>query len=170
MTTTWTTFTVGDWIVHRQYGIGQIKKREEKTISGKCEEYFRVQTPDSLIWLPVNKVDQSWFRPIATPTEFHEAIDILQKPPSQMDSNFMMRKDRINRVQSENSIPAIARLIRDLCGRRTHKSLSNTEQRALHHLTERFLAEWCVATNLEINKARIKLNTFLNGGQTLLPQ
>jgi len=163
-----TTFTEGDWIVHRQYGIGQIKKREEKTISGKCEEYYRVQTPDSVIWLPVNKLDRSWFRPIATPNDFHEAIDILQKPPQKMDPDFMKRKDRINRVQTENSIPAIARLIRDLCGRRCHKTLSDTEQRALRHLTERFVAEWSVSTKIDIAIARSKLNNFLNGPQLRL--
>lgn len=162
------TFTEGDWIVHRQYGIGQIKKREEKTISGRCEEYYRVVTPDSVVWLPVNKLDQSWFRPIATPNDFHEAINILQKPPNQMDSNFMKRKDRINKVQTENKIQAIACLIRDLCGRRSHKSLSDTEQRALRHLTERFLAEWSVSTNMDINIARKKLNNFLTGGQNQL--
>ncbi|KAA3664195.1 MAG: hypothetical protein DWQ04_07000 [Chloroflexi bacterium] len=161
-------FTEGDWIVHRQYGIGQIKKREEKTISGRCEEYYRVQTPDSVVWLPVNKLDQSWFRPIATPTDFHEAINILQKPPNQMDANFMNRKDRINRVQTENSIPAIAQLIRDLCGRRSHKSLSDTEQRALRHLTERFIAEWSVSTNIDISMARNQFNGFINGTQRQL--
>ena len=156
-------FSEGDWIVHRQYGIGQITKREEKTISGRCEEYYKVQTPDSVIWLPVNKLDQSWFRPIATPTDFHEAINILQNPPNKMDSNFMKRKDRINQVQSENSIPAIAQLIRDLCGRRCDKSLSDTEQRALRHLTERFIAEWSVATDIEITMARAQFNQLLNG-------
>lgn len=161
-------FTEGDWIVHRQYGIGQIKKREQKTISGRREEYYRVQTPDSVIWLPISKLDQSWFRPIATPTDFHEAIDILKKPPNQMDANFMNRKNRINQVQSENSIPAIAQLIRDLCGRRCHKSLSDTEQRALRHLTERFIAEWSVATNIEISKARNQFNGFINNKQTQL--
>lgn len=157
------TFSEGDWIVHRQYGIGQITKREEKTISGRCEEYYKVQTPDSVIWLPVNKLDQSWFRPIATPTDFNEAIDILKKPPTKMDSNFMKRKDRINRVQSENSIPAIARLIRDLSGRRCNKSLSDTEQRALRHLTERFIAEWSVSAKIEISMARNQFNQFVNG-------
>jgi CarD family transcriptional regulator len=164
MTINMTTFSVGDWIVHRQYGIGQIQTKEEKNISGRIEEYYRVKTPDSEIWLPIKKLDQSWFRPLATPGELDEAKSILQKPPRQMDTNFVKRKDRINKVQSENAIPAIARLIRDLFARQIHKSLSDTEQRALRHLTERFIAEWSVCLNLEQEIARSQLSNLLNQG------
>ena len=167
MTINMTTFSVGDWIVHRQYGIGQIQQKEEKTISGTREEYYRVKTPDSEVWLPIKKLDQSWFRPLATPVELDEAKTILRNPPRQMDTNFMKRKDRINKVQSENAIPAIARLIRDLCARQLHKSLSDTEQRALRHLTERFIAEWSVCMNLELDLVRNQLNNMLNQGRTL---
>ncbi len=79
----------------------------------------------------------------------------------------MKRKDRINQIQTENAIPAIARLIRDLCARQTHKSLSDTEQRALRHLTERFIAEWSVCMNMEQELARRQLSSLLNQGQTL---
>ncbi|MCP5095046.1 MAG: hypothetical protein GY943_05805 [Chloroflexi bacterium] len=167
MTINITPFTEGDWIVHRQYGIGQIQQKEEKNISGTREEYYRVKTPDSEIWLPLKKLDQSWFRPLSTPGELDEAKSILKNPPRQMDTNFMKRKDRINQVQSENAIPAIARLIRDLCARQAHKSLSDTEQRALRHLTERFIAEWSVCMNMEQEIARRQLSSLLNQGQTL---
>lgn len=151
----------GDWIVHRRYGIGQIKQKEEKTISGKRAEYFKVKTPDSEIWLPVTKLDQSWFRPIATPTEIHEAIEILTQPACCMAPEFLRRKERIQQVQNENSIPAIAQLIRDLWGRQRDKSLSMTEQEALRRLKGRLATEWAVAMDKEQEMALKELHTIL---------
>ena len=151
----------GDWVVHRQYGIGQIKEREQRSISGRTAEYYKVKTPDSIIWLPVEKIDNSWFRPIASPTEIDEAICILSQPATNMDPNFMSRKERIQQVQSENSVPAIAKLIRDLWGRQQHKSLSMTEQRALRRLKERLATEWAVAVDKEQAIILDELQTLL---------
>lgn len=161
MSLTLSMLSEGDWIVHRQYGIGQIKIREMRIISGQKSEYLKVQTPDSEIWLPISKIDQSWFRPIATPTEIDEALNILQQPPSSMDPNFMCRKERIQKVQSENSITAIATLIRDLWGRQQQKSLSMTEQRALRRLKERLGTEWAVALNMEQQAVLTELQVLL---------
>ena len=151
----------GDWVVHRQYGIGQIKEREQRSISGVTAEYYKVKTPDSIIWLPVEKIDNSWFRPIASATEINEAITILSEPASLMDPNFMSRKERIQQVQTENSVPAIAKLIRDLWGRQQHKSLSMTEQRALRRLKDRLATEWAVATNKKQAAILDELQTLL---------
>lgn len=151
----------GDWIVHRQYGIGQIEEREIRCISGRTSEYFKVKTPDSEIWLPIEKIDQSWFRPIASPKEIDEAIHILAEPAHSMDPNFISRKERILQVQSENSVPAIAKLIRDLWGRQQQKSLSMTEQRALRRLKDRLATEWAVALNTEQELILSKLQGLL---------
>lgn len=155
-------FSTGDWIVHRQYGIGQIENKEEKSISGCCEEYYKIKTPDSIIWLPVNKVDKSWFRPIVTQAEIKEALELFKQPPNRMDSNFMKRKERIQKVQSENRIPAIACLIRDLMARQSQKALSDTEKRALTHLVERFIAEWSVCSGRDQDSLHEELNLMLS--------
>lgn len=169
MTATILMFAVGDWIVHRHYGIGQITKREKRTISGNTAEYLKVKTPDSTIWLPITKLDESWFRPLASPEEFEEAVIIFKRPANQMNSNFMTRKERIQQVQNENSIPAIARLIRDLCYRQEQKALSLTEQRALRRLKERFVMEWSVALDLEEEAARQQLQSLLEDSYQQMP-
>lgn len=152
----------GDWVVHRQYGIGQIREREERSISGQTAEYFKVQTPDSEIWLPVEKMEQSWFRPIATLSEIDEAISFLSQPAMSMDPSFLSRKERIQQVQNENSIAAIAQLVRDLWGRKQQKSLSMTEQRALRRLKERLATEWAVATKQEHTVTLAKVQCLLD--------
>ena len=170
MTTNFPILSEGDWIVHRQYGIGQVKQKERKTISGNREEYYHIKTPDSEIWLPVNKINQTSFRPLTSPNELDAALDILQNRPQQMAPNFVNRKNRINKVQSENSFPDIAALIRDLRGRKAHKALSNTEQAALRHLTNRFIAEWSACMKMEHSNVQRQLNILLEKNISSLPQ
>ncbi len=79
-----------------------------------------------------------------------------------MAQNFNTRKSRIKRVMTENSIVSIARVVRDLSGRRKRRrTLSKTEDSALRKLKDRLLAEWVVATGLDEEEAREKLKELL---------
>ena len=52
-----TSFAVGDWIVHKWYGIGQIKKIEKKPIEGEKVRVFNVAIEDGAFFVPVNDED-----------------------------------------------------------------------------------------------------------------
>ncbi|MFO7536740.1 MAG: CarD family transcriptional regulator [Chloroflexota bacterium] len=144
----------GNWIVHKRYGIGQIQGVEEKNISGESADYYRVETHNSIVWLPVDDLNKDAFRALASPEEVEEAVDILQRPPRQMASNFNTRKKRIRDVMGKNSLLSIARLVRDLWYRQTGRTLSNTEHRALRRFMQRLAAEWSVCRDMEAEEAR----------------
>lgn len=144
----------GNWIVHKRYGIGQIQGVEEKNISGEPAEYYRVETHNSIVWLPVDDLNKDAFRSLATDEEFQEAVNVLQRPPHKMASNFNTRKKRIREVMGKNSLLAITRLVRDLWYRQTGRTLSNTEHRALRRFMQRLSAEWSVCRDVEADEAR----------------
>ena len=56
-------YTIGDWVVHQAYGVGQIKKIEVKPIHGEQVKCFRVNTKDSSFWFPKNCPDNLEFAP-----------------------------------------------------------------------------------------------------------
>jgi CarD family transcriptional regulator len=144
----------GNWIVHKRYGIGQIQGVEEKIVSGEPADYYRVETHNSIVWLPVADLNKDAFRALASSEEFEEAVEILQRPPRQMAANFNARKRQIHEVMSKNSILSIARLVRDLWYRQTGRTLSNTEHRALRRFMQRLTAEWSVCRNMDTEEAR----------------
>lgn len=154
-------YSSGDWIVHCHHGVGQIQGSVEMQISGESNLYYKVETEKSTMWIPVDKGDEEWFRPVTPRSEFQKILDILKKPPRAMASHHKRRHSRIKNVKSENSLAAIARTVRDLYARQKNKSLNNTEQRALRRLTNRLLAEWSVCMNMEQEEARQKLHTIL---------
>lgn len=151
----------GDWIVHLHHGVGEIECIEEKELGGDSTTYYKVVTKNKTLWVPLDKAENRWFRPLASDEEFDEIIDILRKPPREMHSNHNTRKARINSVKSSGSLQELARLIRDLWGRRAQRRLNNTEERALRRFTDRFLREWSVCKGLDEEEARQRMQTIL---------
>lgn len=153
----------GDWLVHQYYGVGQLKGKEIKYIGGEESTYFRLEMDNkSTIFIPEDKLNSEWFRPVASDNTLQEVKDILSRPPKKMAQNFNTRKSRIKQVMTENSIVSIARVVRDLSGRRKRRrTLSKTEDSALRKLKDRLLAEWSVATGLDEDEAKEKLKELL---------
>lgn len=159
-------WAAGKWIVHRQFGVGEILCREDKTISGETGEYFRVKTHDSMIWLPVNDVSDDW-RSILNEEEFGEVIEALKRPPQEMASHYQSRNGRINRARSQNDPLTSARLIRDLRGRwQREGKLRNIERDALRTLTRSLVQEWALSYGLKLSTARKRLMNLLRNGKS----
>lgn len=159
-------FDKGEWLVHKNYGTGQIRGIESKQISGEPAKYYKFQTEDSIIWLPLSDLDDDLIRPLSTEDEIQEAIQVLKKPPKEMASNFNKRKSRINRVQSSNRPVRIARLVRDLRERRRQEGgLRAAERRALRSLTKKLVQEWSVCMGIKVDSARKKLDQLLQKEQ-----
>lgn len=157
------TYTVEDWIVHTNYGVGQIKDIETKCISGEEKQYYRVETPDSTFWMPVDQMDSDVLRPLSTPDEILEAIDVFQKPVEEMPSNIKVRQSHIRDIQKRNTPRAMARLLRDLRAFKRKKGvLNNTESTILRNLTQRFASEWAIVTGVSRAKTLSKLERLLD--------
>lgn len=154
-------YDAGDWIVHLHHGVGEIECIEEKELGGASTTYYKVHTDNSTLWVPLDKAENRWFRPLCSSEEFDQVLDVMRKPPREMHSNHNSRKRRINEVKSEGSLMEMARLIRDLWGRRAERRLNNTEERALRRFTDRLLREWSVCKGLDEEEARHRMQTML---------
>ncbi|MEM7119533.1 MAG: CarD family transcriptional regulator [Chloroflexota bacterium] len=151
------------WVVHAQYGIGQIKGVDEKEISGEKAQYYRVKTKNSTFWVPTNQINNEMLRPLSAPEDIQEAIDILQKSPKSMSPNAKIRQTRIRETRQRNTPQAIARLIRDLRELQREKTILNQNERsALQNLKQRLAEEWAVVVGLKAEQAAVKLDALLN--------
>ena len=161
MTVDNTQFGKGDWIVHNRYGVGQIKGLEKKAYGGKEKSFYKVKTGNSTFWVPVENVDSSRIRPVASKSRMKRALTALRRTPHSMDKDHNMRKKRIKQVLLDSSLTAIAELLRDLAWRQAVKKLNPTEEDAMSRLQDRFIKEWSVALKISDREARQKLHTIL---------
>jgi RNA polymerase-interacting CarD/CdnL/TRCF family regulator len=157
-------YDAGSWIVHRHHGVGEIECIEEKSLGGSVTTYYKVVTADSTLWVPLTEADEELFRPLSSQEEFEQVLAILQRPPREMADNHLSRRSRINDVRAGNSLEEVARLLRDLWGRRAERPLNNTEERALRSLTDRLLSEWTVTRNVDEAEAEQRMRSLLDTG------
>jgi len=155
-------YSSGDWIVHRHHGVGQIKGTEVMNIGGSKSEYYKVQTDDSTFWLPLEKLDADLLRPLSSPAEMQEAIDVLGLSPQELNANPTERKVQISKIKPNNSPVAIAEILRDLSAHnKEKKQVSQTDSEALRYFTGLFLSEWSVCMNLDMGVAKQQLSDML---------
>jgi RNA polymerase-interacting CarD/CdnL/TRCF family regulator len=148
------TYSSGDWIVHRSYGVGQIRGIDIKKLEGDEVTYFKVRTRDSTYWLPVDKTHNSRIRPISSSPEFKQVISILKRPSREMDSDYKERRKRISKVEEKGSLEAITKLVRDLAALQAERGLNVTEERAFDRLSKRLISEWSACMKIEFEDAQ----------------
>ena len=161
-TNTTCTFSPDDWIVHRHYGIGQVKAVETKAIGEEETTYYKIDAHnDSTIWVPVTS-EEDLLRPAASEEQFAEVVQVLKRPSRKMNGHFQTRIARIRKVSREGNPVMLARTVRDLWARRSRRGqLSNTEESAWRRLVDRLIAEWTVSMDLNEDQANKRLYNLL---------
>jgi CarD family transcriptional regulator len=154
-------FKEGEWIKHPYHGVGQITDIEQKTLGGDDRLFYRVETDDKTFWIPVESAEESTARPIATEETLEESLELLADEPEEMADHYRKRRSRINEVRDSGRLPRIARLIRDLAGRRRRKSLNSTERRAYREFRQSLISEWSRVEGIPKEKAESRLRKFL---------
>jgi RNA polymerase-interacting CarD/CdnL/TRCF family regulator len=138
------TYAKGDWIVHAQYGVGQVKGIEKKVLDGENKVFFRVKTFDSVYWLSVVRTDVEYIRPITSEHTIKRALTMIRKPPEQLPKDHNKRNKVILEALKDPSLYAKARMIRDLNGKQQESRLNFTEEDAFIKMKNQLLNEWSV--------------------------
>ena len=137
-------YSIGDWIVHIYYGVGQILNKEEITLDGKRQMYFRIKTGNSSYWLPLAKIDVNRVRPLASKYQIKKALALIRKPPRQLSKDYKVRRKEISLAINDISLYSKAKMIRDLQGRKVSGKLNLGEIDQLNNLKEDFYDEWAI--------------------------
>ncbi len=160
MTNTANRYSPGEWIVHDAHGIGQVIAIENKKIGNKEADYYRIDTEDCTLWVPLD--GENLLRVLAAPEEFAEATAVLKRPSRQMSADYRSRLARIRRAQAKGTPQALARTVRDLWAReQRHGKLSKTENQALRDIFSQLLNEWSVSMGMNEKLTREKIYTLL---------
>lgn len=155
-------FEVGDWIVHRTYGIGQVRSIESKSISGEELPFYRVRTQNGTYWASTESDDNPRIRPVTGQEQVKQALKEFQQPPGELDLHHRAWRERIKSVSSEGRLLAMARVIRDLTAKSNLKKLNDFESQSLRQLSERFMREWSVSMELDLPTVRQRFHHMLD--------
>jgi RNA polymerase-interacting CarD/CdnL/TRCF family regulator len=154
-------YAKGDWLVHSNYGVGQVKGKVKKTLGGDKKTFFKVETFTSEYFLQTKKWDVPYIRRLSSEYQMKRALSILRKPPKPLSKHHKERYNQILEAASDVSIYTKARIIRDLFGRQQAGKLNFRDKESLKIIADKFLNEWSVVSDQEIDVLREKLNKAL---------
>jgi RNA polymerase-interacting CarD/CdnL/TRCF family regulator len=169
MTTKEGPFDKGDWIVHTYYGVGQIKSIEKKALGEDQSHYYKVESPNSTYFIPVENAENDRVRPIATKYRLRKVAKLLRGKPQELDEKHTVRKREISERLSEGSMESTAKLVRDLKGREKQFGLNDYDNKVLDDLITRLAVEWSITEEMEPETAHEKLDSFLEEALTKVP-
>jgi RNA polymerase-interacting CarD/CdnL/TRCF family regulator len=158
-------YAKGDWIVHRHHGVGQIKGSKKMQLGGEENTYCQIDTSDSTLWMPFEKVNDEWVRPLASADEMERALAALERRPRVVEADVNKRKKQISAVKPFHSPLVIAKLLRDLTAfNRKKKQVSQSDRDAVRYLTRLLASEYSVCMDLDVEKVREQLQAALSHG------
>ena len=157
----------GDWIVHTQHGVGQIRGVEKKKIGGNVRNYFRVSISGGEYWLPTNPLPD-YVRSVASQYKLRKAMKLIKKAPQGLPKDYK-ENDRVVAARlAEATLESRGELIRDLYARQHDDDMrmSAFSERYLLELRTQFVREMVVVLGVEKEEGKKKLDLALQESLT----
>lgn len=156
-------YSIGDWVVHVNYGVGEVRSVETRMISGDEADYYKIKTTDDLfVWVPVADEDEDYIRDLTSERKIDEVIEVLKNEPKALPQKSYGRQNRIKEAKTSHSILEKARLVRDLWMHRNEKRLGMKERRALKWATQHLVAEWALAADKQPDEVEKRIFQVLS--------
>jgi RNA polymerase-interacting CarD/CdnL/TRCF family regulator len=156
------TYERGDWIVHANYGVGQVRDLEKKKLDGEKQAYYRIKTFNGEYWLSVARTDVEYIRPVTSEYQINKALRMICKTPKELPEKHTERSKVIDEALKDPSLYTKARMIRDLYGKNQESKLNFSEEDALIKMKKQFLDEWSVIKKVDKEILEEKLDKALN--------
>lgn len=155
-------FQIGDKVVHRSYGVGEILQYDEKTLAGQAELYYVVRIKDMTIWVPINGSGEGSLRPTTPATEFEHLFEILGNSGETLSSDRLERRTELNDRLQRGTLESVCRIIRDLVCLRRHRKLNEHDNSVLERAQNLFVEEWVLALAVPRAEAQREMRRILS--------
>lgn len=154
-------FNVGDRVIHRSYGAGEILEVDQKKVAGKTADYYIVQTSNLTLWVPVEDEGESSLRFVTPANEFKAQCKILSSAGEALPEDRMERKTLLQERLRDGSLEAVCRVVRDLHELSKIKKLNDYDSAIMERAKTALLGEWMLALKIPHNQAEQELHDLL---------
>jgi CarD family transcriptional regulator len=154
-------FHIGDKVIHWTYGLGEIVDIEEKIIDGNPTNCYVVHALDTMIWIPINDLEQRSLRMPTSPEEFEGLFGILTSPGEKLQEDRVLRKNKLMAQLKDGKLASTCEVVRDLTYFKRSSKLSDLERALLERAIKSLIAEWSYSLGMSIGQAEEAMATLL---------
>ena len=155
-------FRVGDHVVHRVYGLGEIIRVDVKVLSGHSGKYYVVQIGDMTLWVPVNETGEHCLRFPTPAKELQKLFGLLASPGESLSTDRYLRKTQLTELMKDGKLESICRVVRDLKHYKRTNKINENDTMILMRARNLLLNEWIVALSVPIQQAERELSKLLD--------
>jgi RNA polymerase-interacting CarD/CdnL/TRCF family regulator len=158
-------FSVGDKVVHPEYGPGYIVDAQDRELVDGFEHYYVVELmiDESTLFIPMRMMKELGVRPVMSQAKMASVLSTLREVPSRLSRDFKVRQARIRDKMAAARPLKVAEAVRDLTGRRRRSHLTKVDTDLLKQCRELLAAEIAIATSTDILHAQRTMDVALNG-------
>lgn len=154
-------FNIGDRVIHRAYGSGEILQLDEKHVGGKTQTFYIVQTSNLTLWVPVEDEGAPSLRYVTPPKQFKALFKILEGKAQELPDDRMERKLILQERMKDGSLDSICRVVRDLHELNKAKKLNDYDATIMDRARGFLLDEWTITFAIPLSQAEKELQGLL---------
>jgi CarD family transcriptional regulator len=156
-------FSVGDKVMHPEYGAGQITGVEHRALMKELKHFYVIELlePKSTLYIPTHKMDELGVRPVMSRAKLAQVLDTLRSMPRRLSQDFKERQERVReKIRAGRPIQA-AEAVRDLTYRGQHNRLTKIDEALLNQGRELLATEMAMATDIKLLDAHQMIDAAL---------
>jgi CarD family transcriptional regulator len=156
-------FSVGDKVMHPQYGPGQITGVEHRELVEGFEHYYVIELlmDGSTLFIPMRNVEELGLRPVMSQARLARVFDTLRGMPQRLSKDFKVRQARVRKKLATARPIKLAEVIRDLTGRNRRSYLTKVDRALLDRGRELLAAEVAAVSGTEVIYAHQEMDAAL---------
>lgn len=158
-------FKVGEKVSHPVFGVGDIKKIEDKFFLGRKQKYYILELVNNgmTLMIPVQKAKEIGLRNIIPPDRIKEVLNVLaDKVDNNIEGNYKNRIKTQSELLSSGDILKVAQVVKNYIYLNMVDKLSATEKNLYERARKILESEIVAASNLESNKVRFMIKEAVN--------
>jgi RNA polymerase-interacting CarD/CdnL/TRCF family regulator len=158
-----TEFHVGEKVVHRNYGLGEILRMDVQFIHEREMLCYVVKIGDLTIWVTADDPAMESLRAPTPEGDFGGLIAILQSQGEALPPDWLDRKVHLSLRMKDGKLASICSVIRDLCFQRQMKKLNENDKSTLERAETLLLNEWTYSFSIPFLQAKRELMQLFVG-------
>jgi RNA polymerase-interacting CarD/CdnL/TRCF family regulator len=161
-------FSVGDKVIHPQYGPGQITGIEGQGPSDEERRHYVIEIPRKglTVHTPVGKADALGIRHAMSPSLSRQIVRMLHGRADALPEDYRERQDQVlAKLQTGQAVP-VASVVRDLSWRQKRGHLTKRDTDLLRQGLDLLSSEMALVSGESVSEVRELIGTTLSAAMT----
>jgi CarD family transcriptional regulator len=148
-------FTIGDKVVHPQYGPGSIVGIESRELLDGTQRYYVIEVPGQrlTVHVPVRRADEGSVRLAISQSRLPWVLSMLRGRPHPLPEGYKERQEQIRAQLKTGRAMQLAKVVRDLTWHRERAHLTRTDSAYLQQGRDLLAAEMALVSGGAVSDA-----------------